>query len=246
MIDHERRIALLWSAKAGCTFAIKWFLHHLGHLPAALYYHPWIHRYRTEVYYRAHDYQTHVLDVLTDPGLQTVKIVRNPFSRAVSSYVHALVHRYDDGGLERFLGRPVTTEQRFTFREFVSYLESLTLTRCNVHHRLQKHPLEIHELVRVTHLVRLEESAARLPEVERELGFDPGELAALSRSVHHTERQSSDEFWGDRVPEVAVERNGAVVPQTGAFYDDTLQVAVATCYARDFESYGYDPGVVPD
>ncbi len=36
IVDSQHKIVLLWNAKAGCTFAVKWMLGHMGLLREAL------------------------------------------------------------------------------------------------------------------------------------------------------------------------------------------------------------------
>jgi hypothetical protein len=46
--------------------------------------------------------------------------VRDPLDRAVSSYIHAYRHGYDDEAIAKVVQRPVARRQRFSFREFVA------------------------------------------------------------------------------------------------------------------------------
>jgi hypothetical protein len=170
-----------------------------------------------------------------------VKFVRDPFERVVSSFVHASRRGYEDEGLFKFLGRPVDAVQRFSFREFVAYLETLNLDRCDAHHRYQIHPLERDQLVRPAHLIKLEQSGESLPALEHELGLRRTDLHVVGTAHHHTTRVDAGTFCGDE--RFVLGPEPGVVPQTRWFYDAQLRSKVAELYDVDFEAYGYAKAV---
>ncbi|MBA2490592.1 MAG: sulfotransferase family 2 domain-containing protein [Gammaproteobacteria bacterium] len=125
IVDSRHKVVLLWSAKAGCTFAVKWMLGHMGLLQEALAHHRWVHHYRIQKLYKSAAHKAAVRDFVDEPaGYRFVKIVRNPFKRALSSYIHASQCGYEDVPMATFLGRAVDAENRYSFREFVGYLET--------------------------------------------------------------------------------------------------------------------------
>lgn len=79
-------IGLLWSAKAACTFAIKWFFFQEGVLAEAEAYAPWPHQYRHQVYCERPGYARSV-ERIPKLGPRAVKFVRSPFDRAVGGYL---------------------------------------------------------------------------------------------------------------------------------------------------------------
>jgi hypothetical protein len=83
-------VAVLWNAKAGCTFAVKWLWYHEGRLDEAAAFHPWPHLYRQRVYYRRPGYEEQ-LRRIPALGPRCVKFVRDPYRRAVSGYLHVSV-----------------------------------------------------------------------------------------------------------------------------------------------------------
>src|SRR5215813_12169016 len=88
LIDRRHRLLLDWSAKAGCTLAIKMLFRYQGLVDEAEKVTDWVHNYRVRVYYARHGLATH--RDLIDPGLLKMKVVRDPYDRAVSSYVTAV------------------------------------------------------------------------------------------------------------------------------------------------------------
>jgi hypothetical protein len=235
LVSKEHKLAVLFTPKAGCTFAVKWYFEQVGLLSEALAYHTWIHRYRQFVYYQSAAYNP---DHIAEPGVRIVKFVRNPFDRVVSSYVHAVRTAYENDGLTRFLGRELNRQNSFSFREFVDYLGSVSLSDSNQHHRMQYHPLEAEGLIQLDRVVKIEESQSAVPELETALGLKQTDLGRLTTSAHHTKRNSTDEFCGDT--RLVLASGSATVPPSRNFYDDVLAARVVELYRKDFDAYGYD------
>jgi hypothetical protein len=100
------------------------FFRCLGLLEAAESHSDWVHRYRTRVYYRTRGLATY-RDLL-DPDLVKIKVVRNPYDRAVSAYIHAMKYP-----LEEICSLTGKTVPNLTFREFLELLCRLDLSICN-------------------------------------------------------------------------------------------------------------------
>ena len=230
-------LAVMWSYKAACTTVIKWVFRHNGLLPEALSYGSWIHKYRLREYQKSDRYLSR-LKRLASGGFNVVKIVRDPRDRAVSSYVHAYRTHYDDAAIAKVIGRPVTGRRRFSFREFVAFLEQCDLQYCNPHHRVQVAPIERHILFRITpsRIIKIEQGlTGALGELERFLGLPATDFSAdIFSSDHHTIRAHQSRPAADltHLPAKAV-------PPAEMFYDEDLAARVARLYAEDFRHYGY-------
>jgi hypothetical protein len=92
-VFSERKLLIFASPKAGITTISKWAFQNLGILDEAFKYHPWIHKYRTEVYPQKFQVRMHFEKLLEDPETTIIKVIRNPYERLVSSYYHALKHQ---------------------------------------------------------------------------------------------------------------------------------------------------------
>jgi hypothetical protein len=245
LVHPERGLAVLFSAKAGCTLALKWFFDQVGLLEAALSHSTWVHDYRLDVFYGADGYRP---EALLEPGMRVIKFVRDPYERAVSSYIHALRAGYADAPIATFLGRSVAESQRYTFREFVGFLESdsLTAERCDPHHKRQVHQVERLGLVTPSHVIRVEEARDGVPRLERQLELKATSYDELRPSTHHTVRASRAAPCADRSDWPADGRRQRIeFPATHFFYDPPLLARVRALYLGDFEAYGYDPKRVP-
>lgn len=244
LFSKQHNLALFWSAKAGCTFAIKWFLYQVGMLESALFYSPWIHNFRVKVFYESEGYKNYMLEIFS-PETRVIKFVRNPYSRAVSGYLAYCQAAYtgDPGHqavireIENFCGRSISQTSTFSFREFVSYLSSIDLKSCNMHYKLQLSSCEEEGLLKQVYQIDLEDSKSQVKKIEQELGLRESNVASIMKSPHHTMKKVDAEFCGDthffrtlNVP----------VPNTKHFYDEMLLEKVFLLYRSDFESYNYD------
>lgn len=251
LFDHNRQLVLMWSPKVGCTFLCKWFFAQMNLLDAALYYNNWVHRFRQDVYYRSEGYVENIHKVLNG-DFTVIKVVRNPFARAVSSYITALFQALNKPGmpiyekmkkeLEGFFHRPLIENELFSFREYISYLENIDILTCEAHHRQQMHPLEIEKLLIPTHIVELEKSEAELKKIEKGLNLKSIDLHTLKQSQHHTKREAQPEFCGDVRFDWAPNLK---FPTYRSFYDDDLVRKTAGIYKMDFAAYGFSTDISP-
>ncbi len=237
----------MWVPKSGSTFGVKWFFAQRGLLIEAQKHHKFIHRYRDEVYRYSREHRKSLGDFLKNPSeYSVIKIVRHPLKRAVSSYVHAVKYKFAYQEISNFLGRLVDQERGFSFREFVSYLESINIYTCNIHFRSQVHRLERSGKIIVDYLLDLEESTEKLGELERKLGLNQTDLTLFMESKHNTTRTDADGFYGDRIDFFGRKKKRGreiITPPAKNFYDANLLKKVGEIYAEDFERYGYLPSL---
>ena len=235
---EQQDVAVMWSAKAGCTFAVKWFLLQRGELDEALAYSSWIHDYRTQVYRKSEAYQQGVHRAEFGK-FRYIRLVRNPFSRAVSSYLHFIRTVGDHAfhaPFNEFLGRDIEGPEGATFADFCDFLLVTDTARCDVHYRRQAHPMEVDGLIDVDHVVHLERLAEELPPVARKYGLIEASIDDLSASHHNTRRKEGAGFAGETVFRRTEEDT---YPDYRAFYNDTLAEKIRQVYAEDFRRYGY-------
>jgi len=241
ILDSQHKLMLLWSAKAGCTFAVKWMLDHMGLLQEALAHDQWVHKFRVAKLYAGPAHKASVRDFLNSlVGYRAIKIARNPYKRAVSSYIHAARCGYEDARVSDFLTRPVEKHSGFSFREFVAYLETIDLSTCNVHHRMQVHPLERCFAPGSRFIIDLDHSMALLPKLERVLALPRTDPADYRESSHHTRTSSEadEEFRGDAAFN-DLRQSKATLPGYRSFYDADLERRVYNLYPEDFLLYGF-------
>jgi hypothetical protein len=234
---ESANLAVMWSYKAACTTVIKWVFQHNGVLSEALAYSSWVHKYRLHKYQKSDRYLAR-LHQLRSGRFDVVKVVRDPLDRAVSSYLHAYHTRYEDEAISKFLQRPLPRRQRFSFREFVTFLEQGDLRYCNPHHRVQVAPIERHVLfgTRPEKIIKIEQGlTSALGELERSLGLPATDFSnQVFGSEHHTVRTHQQNAAAD-----LTHFSLKAAPPASMFYDDDLSARVMRLYAEDFRHYGY-------
>ena len=107
---------VLWSAKSGSKAITYWFLCRQDLLEQAEAY---PNRPRKAVRDMAH--QDEWLASCDPLSLNWLRIIRNPYLRAVSSYRHALRHGYEDKRIERVMKFSIE-DSGLSFSEFLDYL----------------------------------------------------------------------------------------------------------------------------
>lgn len=225
LVDRKNRVLLEWSAKSGCSVGSMMFFRHMGLLEEAKNQSKWIHDYRINTFYPKHGLATYG-DML-DPGFIKLKIVRNPFDRAVSSYIHTML--FSNAEISS-----ITGEQRpdMTFCEFLRFLLTLDISKCNPHYRSQFRPYEADGVVfdHILHIERFSEDVAKVNELTG-LSFD---VKGLSSRHHVNSRgvSSPGAFnmkWSLLWP----------IPSYPSFYNSETERLVARLYEKDFLLYGY-------
>jgi hypothetical protein len=241
LVNTDKQIGLIWSAKAGSVFAIKWFLYHLGQLELAKSSTTFIHQYRSKLT----ENPQHVLDLKAALRLkdeyQFIKLVRNPFSRAVSSFIHCLnmVKKNNQVAINLMTkSQTIPLKEQYSFEEFIERISELDINNCNIHWRVQKHKAEREEIITVNHLVKLEESINGFKKIESSLRLEPSSILEFTKSNHHN-RKANDHngsFLGQLPLNFKVRAN---TPKYNFFYNDDLKNKVYTIYKEDFETYDY-------
>ena len=226
--DDKNKIILDWSPKAGCTILTKMFFRNMGLLDEALQYDSWVHEYRMHVFSKNHSIN---IEDLKNPSFYKIKVVRNPFDRVVSSYIHTMEHETMHQPVKKALWR---WNANISFKSFINFLSKVDLHTCDPHYSLQKKNFEYElnpcfdEIIRLEHL----QDAINDLNERKNLKFD---LHGLSSSHHHKKNHDiktdvSTVKWSNLKDNIPVYRQ---------FYTEELLVKVYDLYRDDFETYGY-------
>jgi hypothetical protein len=234
------RLGIIWSAKSACTTLLLWYLWHCDLLSAARFYGNWPHEFRYRVLYASQTYRSWA-DQAGERGWSWLRVVRDPFTRAVSSYRHALRFGYEDAKMARVLARPVDCKDGFSFELFLDYLLRIDIAACNLHHRQQYHPIE--GLVTPGEILNVdrENMMERLRRIDATFEAPKEPAAALSRAIaeitpYHHARASGVE--GDQAATAFTARDASEAwPPHQAFLNDTTRARIAAIYAVDLARY---------
>ena len=231
-----KRQTLLWSPKAGCTSTIQWFFFHANVLEQALIHHSFVHRYRQEIFQTDDVQKSSLAHFIKSPAKYTViKTVRNPLSRAVSSYIHAIKRKIIHKEMSIFLNRILDDNIGFSFREFLLYLKTLDIHSCDPHLKSQVHYVERELGITVDYLFPLEMTQQWLSLIETTLNLPKQyDMGLINKSPHHSKRESNDQFVGDKP---YIYQEDAKYPKYESFYDDEIKELVLEIYSEDVERY---------
>ena len=199
-------------------------------------YNSWPHKYRMEVLPTLDYYRTWLVN--TDPRkLAWLRVIRDPYKRAVSIFRHVLRYSHNNNSFRQDLGLDLSQDS-LSFDSFLSKLEAVDITGCDIHLRQQHHPLE--RSIRPTRII----NADKEPLLDALLDFATptqdvrmhlnAEISRIS-SFHHAHRTL---YHGD------VSKTSFKMPfisQDWPEYGDFLNVStcrkIERLYAADFAAY---------
>jgi hypothetical protein len=243
LIDPAKRIIVLFSPKSACSNVAIWFFHQLGHAAAAQDYNQWPHRYRG-VYYKSELYRRAFRHDLS--RYSVIRVIRDPYERAVSSFRHVHRNGSADHLIARVLGRSDIATSGLSFSEFLDFLETCDLAKCDGHYRLQRHPLEDRLPTRYLINASTEDLYGRLNQVEADLGFPLTEFSKLEW-LHQINRMHSHVAAPFDVTNTYTHRFDRAAarsrswPRYDAFLTTEARERLARLYAVDIAAYGAAP-----
>jgi len=221
VVDH--------TPKAGCTIAMKIVFDYMNVLDEALEYkHPrkWVHDFRIDKYYDRFGRvnESHV----NDSSYIKVKFVRNPFNRAVSSFIHCCKHPFLLAEYEH--SNP-------SFNEFLKLLHSkkLGITCGGGHYRIQNSTPEIP----YDEIVKIEDSYTRVSEINAKYNSN---WKSEYSSPHHFKKCQRVENFGQRsLAEVNefMDQHDNRSPSYDSYYCDETFNLVSCIYEHDIKPLGY-------
>lgn len=245
-------LVLLFTEKAGCTSLTKWFLFHVGLLDEAVRHHRWVHRYRTEVLNRQPGYAAAAASLIRSGAKPVVKLVRNPYNRAASSFLHTLRNsslRHGDGWQRELIatarrraGKPAAAVPALSFRDFLRFVAVSGTERSQINGHIARQYLAGEEAY-IGRIIRLERLFEDIRGLEREYGLPESPLEALSESGHHrspARRRRAGACRADVEFTAHQVRRGRRLPAYDSFYDEECRRLVREAFAADFAAYGYD------
>jgi hypothetical protein len=245
LILPRKRMIVVFSPKSACTSTVIWFFHQLGHAKAARDYASWPHRYRTEVYYKSRLYRKAFERDMSTFSL--VRIIRDPFERAVSSFRHVQKGGLADRAMAKILGRRDMAIAGLSFSEFLDFLEGCNLKTCDPHFRIQRHPIE--DRLPTRHLINAstENLFSRLKQVEVDFDLPLTDfeqldwLRRLNPGHSHVEATlvPAEDVYTHRFTRDDA-RSGSW-PGYAAFLTPVARERLARLYVTDIQAYGIAP-----
>jgi hypothetical protein len=247
LLHHpEMPVAFLWTPKAGCTSLVKWFFFQTGVLDAARAHHAFVHVYRQDVFMKRDGYFLEGLDLMLAGKIPVIKLVRDPYVRAVSSFAQVLMLQRSPAGdwtrklracILKKIGE-IAPPDCLSFHQFLRGVAAIGAASANLNRHVAQQYQAGEEQLR-DRVIRLENFDAEIVAIEREFDLKPSPLAALTASEHHRRKVSAPagSLAGRMVSRADFPR--AATPSYDAFYDTDTRRLAATVFAKDFHAYSY-------
>jgi hypothetical protein len=235
LYEKDFPIIFFWSPKSGCTSLIKWFYFQIGKLEEALNLHPWVHTYRLQVYQAEPQYLLRIAEQLLFNKKESFKLVRNPYTRAVSSYLAAI---FNEPLMDQFApGAKVTG---ISFKEFLYKVKAIGADHPSLDPHIAQQYIQDEELF-VKNNIRLESFTADIRSLEQKFQLKNSPLHEFVKSPHHL-TQAMKSNGQQSFADVRCSRSTikTPLPDYTDFYNDETKKLVQELFKKDFSHYGYD------
>jgi len=210
--DNKNKIGIMWSFRAGCTITLTTFFTHLKLLEASN---------TTEVHPLFRDFKKCgpyiSIDTIQNEKYDILKIIINPYQRAVSSYLLQNSHNLS---FREYLKK--------ILKEGIKFLKDPDETS---HMKPQYVANEEKFVTKYLKIDKYETHSFKLLDGTEYL-FDPNKLT----SAHHSKRKDITYFVGD----IALKTVKTTIPKSYKyFYDEEIKKMVSLYFKDDIEKYKY-------
>ncbi|MDQ0269722.1 sulfotransferase family 2 domain-containing protein [Cytobacillus purgationiresistens] len=231
--NHDFPLILLWSPKSACTTMNRWFFYQIGLLQdVATESGGEVHSYRDYVYRKDPEYTEALKLDLLQGKKDIIKVVRNPYKRAVSSYLHTLAAPW----LIHYFNRKI--EEGLSFKQFLIELKEMGPQFMTIDRHIGQQYITGEELFNIQY-IKIDDLNNQIRRVEKEYGLLKSPLYRLSGSSHHFSKKMKREGnYADQILNIDAFSN--LLPKMNSFYNAETKKLVEDLYATDFLLYGYD------
>jgi hypothetical protein len=233
LYNKDLPIILFWTPKSGCTTLNKWFFFQIGLLgkinqkSAQLVHGYRVNEYRKEPYY-TQELKTNLLKGTKD----TFKLVRNPYRRAVSSYLDTISFQWL---ISKFNS---DVDKGLSFKQYLLYLKNLGDSINRMDRHLAPQYIEGEERF-IKNYIKLENFNNHIQEIENKYGLLTAPLSQISRSSHHFSGKMVKK--GNFAEEVLnVKKCADGFPTYKSFYNKQTKELVREVFSKDFSVYGFE------
>ncbi len=241
MVNEDIKLTVLWSPKSACTTTYVWFAHVSGFSKDVHEYAAWPHRHREERYQLSPLYARSIHGDLT--ANRVLRIIRDPYGRAVSIYRHALQTPFAEKELAKFDGGRHDAARGFSFQTFLDMVAELDMPAVDIHFRPQFHPYEAERSPDVVINITKQDLFTELNRFEGDMGYPTTNFADLDwlKKLEHKRKAGQDEMEGDALDTMIFNRHQ--VSKLGQFprYDQLLtpeaKQKIESIYKVDFDAY---------
>jgi hypothetical protein len=233
LYNKDFPLILFWTPKSGCTTFNKWFFFQIGLLEKVNEVkNGKPHSYRSFVYRKEPEYSQQLTANLLETKKDTYKLVRNPYRRAVSSFLHTISHTW----LLRVFNSDVN--KGLSFKQFLYHLKSLGSDIYQLDRHIAPQYIEGEERF-IKNYIYLENFTNQIRKIEEKYGLLSSPLSQLSNSSHHFSNRMV--FEGDYAEKILTkELYKGKFPTYKSFYNKETKKLVEEIFKKDFEVYKYN------
>ncbi|CAM4375867.1 sulfotransferase family 2 domain-containing protein [Bacillus albus] len=233
-------LILFWSQKIGCTSLSHWFFYQINLFKQAIKYNSFIHNFKNEIYKNSWDYFIKLAAALYTNRKDTYKLVRNPYTRAVSSFFSLIAPPYIENPawnpIRNFYYGNEFCNKPISFKIFLYYLKEqmIDLEQVDPHLMQQYEPGE-EEFV--TKYIYLENFSTEIVRLEQTYQLKTSPLHILTKSWHHQKDRAI--FRGNFADADITDPLFPRLPTYDSFYDHEAIQLVQDIFNKDFSTYNY-------
>ena len=241
LVNTDAGLTVLWSPKSACTTTYVWFAHVSGFSNEVREYAAWPHKHRQEVFNLSALYERSILgDHMSN---KVLRVIRDPYSRAVSIYRHALQTHFADSEVAKFQGGAHSLDRGMSFQDFLDMLATLNMQAVDIHFRPQYHPYEEVRKADVVINISKQDLFTELNRFEEQNGYPRTNFSDLDwlKKLEHKRKAGQDEMQGDALDTVAFNKNQVSKLHQFPRYDQLLtpeaRQKIESIYKIDFDAY---------
>jgi hypothetical protein len=238
VVDNQRKILMEFTPKAGCTAAVAIFLNHMGFQYQKLY-HSFPHVFRQEYFYKRCGKVNPC--ILESPDWYRFKVVRNPYDRVVSSYLHVMKY-----GILRNKFIPPNLSNNCSFKQYLQLLKEVPHSKMDGflggHAGYQVNPLErelfFHNPDKIVlfHIIVKQEDFQKDLRVVNQATKSHFKHDAIAFS-HFVQRHHGDRHFVGTIPYNYIKHR--IPSDYGLFYNLQIRNLVQEIFAFDLMVYNY-------
>ncbi|MBJ7967886.1 sulfotransferase family 2 domain-containing protein [Bacillus cereus] len=235
-------IILFWSHRSGCTSLANWFFFQIGLYEKAMEYAPFIHYYESNIYKNRNEYYEDLEVELLKLKKDTIKLVRNPYKRPVSSFLVLYDNPYSLKQWEEireYFYNDKNSPKGISFKQFLYYLKDIGPNSSHLDQHFSQQYIEGEEKI-IKQYIKLENFNTIIPKLEKEYGLLSSDISLLTNSSHHRAHQMI--YKGNYADKDITNPQFPSLPTYRSFYDEQAIKLVSEIFTDDFEIYGYKKG----
>ncbi|WP_242238194.1 sulfotransferase family 2 domain-containing protein [Bacillus cereus group sp. BfR-BA-01316] len=236
-------LILFWSHRSGCTALANWFFFQIGLFTEAKKYNDFIHYYEFWIYKNKINYIRDLKNGLLEAKKDVYKLVRNPYTRAFSSFLLLADNPYASPqweSIRQCFYNDKYSKQGISFKQFLYYVQAFGSNSLALDIHFSQQYVQGEETL-IKRYIPLENFNKQISKIEQEYGLIKSNLVTLTNSNHH--RAKKMVYTGNYAEISITDAAFPRFPTYESFYDKETMDLVTAIYAKDFEMYPYTEGI---